>query len=139
MTRQGKTRPVSRGEAGEFYRASLELMGEAQSAGQSKSRRASGILAVHAVIAGADAVLGSRFGLRSAASDHKATADLLEVQAPPHQADEWRRQAERIRRVLAKKNLVEYEGRPVSEEEARTLLLNAERFLEWVKANYRRS
>jgi len=38
-----------------------------------------------------------------------------------------------LRRVLAKKHLVEYESRLFSETEAREIVRHAERFLAWIR------
>jgi hypothetical protein len=136
MVKKHRTDTVSRDEAREFARAAREFLEQARSSLDSGSFRAAATLAVHAAISGTDALLGSRFCIRSCGQDHLAAADLLRTKAPASLAGEWGRQAERLRRIIAKKNLVEYEGCPITGKEAKDLVVQSARFVDWVRENF---
>ena len=71
-------------------------------------------------------------GLRSAGQRHEDVLDLLagpgadRSSALPH-----------LRRILARKNVVEYESRLFSQREAEEIVQHAERFLAWARARVR--
>ncbi len=135
MVKKHRTTAVSRDEAREFARAAQEFLEQARSSLDSGSYRAAATLAVHAAISATDALLGSRLGIRSSGQDHMAAADLLRTKAPSSPAGVWGRQAERLRRIIARKNLVEYEGRPVTGKEAKDLVVQSARFVDWMREN----
>jgi hypothetical protein len=87
-----------------------------------------GLQAVHAVISASDAVIVYYGGVRSAELDHREVVGLLldiigetAVAAGRH-----------VSRVIAQKNLVEYEGRSITQKNAREMVEHTQRFLEWV-------
>ncbi len=86
---------------------------------------AAGLGAVHAVISAADALLAAYGGIRSAEPDHRLAARLLEETLGRAAAPALRH----ISFVIAKKNVVEYEQRRLTENEARSIVEHAERFL----------
>jgi uncharacterized protein (UPF0332 family) len=111
-----------RRKAEEFLRAALDSLG-------AHRWNAAALAAVHAGIAGGDAALVFAKGVRSTSQRHEDVVDLLSTAIPeatpvlPH-----------LRRLLAKKHLVEYESRLFSEAEAREAVRHAERFLAWIRA-----
>lgn len=112
-------------KAEEFLRAALE-------SAASRRWNAAALSAIHAGIAAADAVLVFERGLRSAGQRHEDVLDLL---AGP---GEGRSAAlTHLRRVLARKNVVEYESRLFSQREAEEVVQHAERFLAWARARVR--
>jgi hypothetical protein len=132
MAKQSKTRSVSEQQvraylekAGEFLRRSLASLAE-------EDFNAAGLLAVHAAISANDAVTGQHGHKRSAGEEHQKAADLLREVAPIG-AREWHLQANRLNRIVGKKNLVAYEGRLISSKEATWLVEQAERFVNWAK------
>jgi len=48
-----------------------------------------------------------------------------------------KKNATRFLRMVNKKSLLQYEGRPLTEKEARALVTDAKRFLEWVEGKTR--
>ena len=91
---------------------------------------AAGLNAVHCAISASDAVLVLTQGVRSASSKHDDSAMLLEsmVKAPG-----TKNAVSQLKRLVAKKNLVEYEERLFRESEARDAAKNASRFLAWAE------
>lgn len=91
---------------------------------------ASGLNAVHCAISANDAVLVSIKGIRSASSRHENSVALLEslVAAPGVKGS-----ASQLKRLVSKKNLIEYEERMFRESEARNAVKNASRFLAWAE------
>lgn len=93
---------------------------------------AAGLLAVHAAISANDAVTGQYGQKRSAGEEHQKAADLLR-EAAPAGAREWHLQANRLNRIVGKKNLIAYEGRHLTPKESSWLVEQAERFVGWAK------
>lgn len=69
-------------------------------------------------------------GIRSSSARHADAADLLEsrVKVPGVKAATGQ-----LKRLVAKKNLIEYEERMFRESEAKDAAKNAERFLDWAE------
>lgn len=69
-------------------------------------------------------------GIRSSSSRHADAAELLEslIVTPGVKAATGQ-----LKRLDAKKNLIEYEERMFKESEAREAVKNAERFLSWAE------
>jgi HEPN domain-containing protein len=112
-------------KAEEFLRAALE---------NATSRRwnAAAMSAIHAGISAADAVLVFERGLRSAAQRHEDVLDLLAGPGADRSAA-----MTHLRRILARKNVVEYESRLFSQREAEEAVQHAERFLAWARGRVR--
>lgn len=112
-------------KAEEFLRSALD---------NANTRRwnAAALSAIHVGIAAADAVLVFERGLRSASQRHEDVLDLL---AGPG-ADRSSALAH-LRRILARKNVVEYESRLFSRGEAEEIVRHAEGFLSWARTRVR--
>lgn len=91
---------------------------------------AAGLNAVHCAISANDAVLVFTKGVRSASPRHDDSVALLEslVSAPGVKGS-----ASQIKRLVAKKNMIEYEERMFRESEARNAVKSASRFLTWAE------
>jgi len=124
-----RTRPVRRDHAFSYLAKAQEFLAVAEAARNDGRWDAAGLNAVHAVISAADAVMVFRGGIRSAEQDHRAARDLLEGVVGPDAKPPLRH----LTAVLAKKNLVEYEQRRLTEKEAEEMLVHAERFLAWAR------
>ena len=123
---------MSRSEVRAYLQKAGEHLTEAHSALEDKSLDSAGLLAVHAVISGADAVTGYHGRCRSTSPDHRDTVRILE-EVVPQDIKGRAEQIHRFRRIVGKKNLVAYEGCRLSVKEASHLLSQAERFLAWVR------
>jgi hypothetical protein len=93
------------------------------------------LLAVHASIALADAVLVAYLGLRSNDQDHrtvvKSLAKLCGDRRVPQDG------INRLSWLLGRKTDFAYSDRQVLEDEAKAASINAERFVTWVNNNFR--
>lgn len=85
--------------------------------------------AIHAGISSVDAYVVWAHGMRSTARDHMEAVRLLRRLG----GDEIAPRASALERLLAKKNLVEYEDRLFTPAEARDALLRAERLVSWAR------
>jgi len=90
-----------------------------------------GLQAVHAVISASDAAIVYYGGARSIELDHREVVGLLQDILGDTAAVAGRH----VSRVIAKKNLIEYEGRSITQTEAKEMVEHAKRFLEWVVGN----
>ncbi len=122
------TRREDRSAAGLYWRKAEEFLRAAVSNLSEGRENAAALSAVHAVISAADAALVFSQGLRSSSQRHEDLPELLARALP-----ESRAVISHLRRVLAKKHLVEYESRLFSDAEAREVVQHAERFLAWVR------
>ena len=87
-----------------------------------------GLQAVHAVISASDAVIVYYGGVRSVELDHREVVGLLHDIIGETAATAGRH----VSRVIAKKNLIEYERRSITQADSREMVGHAKRFLEWV-------
>lgn len=93
-----------------------------------------GLEGVHCAISAVDALMIYQKGIRCASEDHK---DSVEFFAQNIEGPESKHYASTFRRIVSKKNLVEYEDRNFTAKEAEEILKRAERFLNWVKQQIR--
>lgn len=90
-----------------------------------------GTLAMQCVISSADAICVYKKGERSISQDHKDICSLIEAIALKDARDK----SAGLRRIIAKKNTIQYECRSVYEAEAHDLAKAAKRMFEWVSIN----
>jgi HEPN domain-containing protein len=112
-------------KAEEFLRSALDNIA-------SRRWNAAALSAIHAGIAAADAVLVFERGVRSVSQRHEDVVDLLSGPG----ADRSTALAH-LRRMLTRKNAVEYESRLFSQQEAEEIVQHAERFLSWTRSRVR--
>jgi HEPN domain-containing protein len=112
-------------KAEEFFRSVLENM-------TSGRWNAAALSAVHTGIAAADAVLVFERGVRSTSQQHGDVLGLLAGEGPDRSAA-----LAHLRRILSRKNLVEYESRLFTQREAEEIVQHAERFLLWARTRVR--
>ena len=114
-------------KAKEFY----ETMHQAKDRNNSN---AVGLNGVHSTISSNDALLVFYAGIRSSSQDHNVAVELLSssVKFP-----EVKSKSQILRRILAKKNLIEYGDRDFAEKEALDIIKLVDRFYGWVKEKLR--
>ena len=116
--------------AGRLYLAKAQqFCAEAKSASMNSRHDAAMLNAVHAAISAADAICVALGGRRSSDADHQRAADLL--QEIGGRSSDIAIQVRRLRELLAKKNVVEYESRQATAKEATSAVQKAERFVAW--------
>ncbi len=94
------------------------------------------LAAVHAGISAADAVCAALIR-RTNVGEHFAAAELLARAGEPK--EEFERQANRLRRLIALKRSVEYESKATSAGDARRALATAERLVSWAREQVERA
>jgi hypothetical protein len=99
-----------------------------QKARECSSWNSVGLEAVHCVISANDSLLAFFGGIRSISPNHMDSVRLL---TEIIDTEEARKNSNHLRRVIAKKNIIEYENRLSTRREAEELALHAERFLSW--------
>jgi hypothetical protein len=77
-----------------------------------------------------DAVLSALHALKPASADHKDAARVLMSQLKDKDAQ---KAGKRLGVIVAKKSRVEYEDKRFTDKEARDMVLDTQRFLEWAK------
>jgi hypothetical protein len=130
MAKRIPTRKVSKSHAGNYLRKSQQFSRAMHAALKKGDWDAVGLNAVHCAISSNDSVLIAIAGMRSASARHADAAELLEsrVKAPGVKTATGQ-----LKRLVAKKNLIEYEERMFKESEARDAAKNADRFLDWAQ------
>lgn len=87
-----------------------------------------GALAVQCAISSADAICIHEKSIRSISGDHFDVCDLIKSISLP-QAKE---KSNLLKRIIAKKNLIQYERRSIYKAEAQEIAKSASRFYQWV-------
>ena len=86
---------------------------------------AAALAAVHAAISAGDAMLAAFVGIRSAEQDHRQIVSLLS----DHLGGDGQKMARHVQRVIARKNLVEYEERLIKKSDAARMAAHVRRLL----------
>jgi len=128
MTKKRKTRAVDKSEYRDFLAKAKDFASLLDYTLAEGKWNSAGLQAVHAVISASDAVIVYYGGVRSVELDHREVVGLLHDIIGEAAAAAGRH----VSRVIAKKNLVEYEGRSITQAEAGEMAEHAKRFLEWV-------
>ncbi|MBN2026117.1 MAG: HEPN domain-containing protein [Actinobacteria bacterium] len=131
MAKKARTRNVNKAEARAYMDKGEQFLMTMKAAVKNEDWDAAGLNAIHAVISANDALLGTRHGIRPSSPYHGDAAVLL---SQYEQGEGARKNANRLDRMMRKKNLVEYEGRKLKKSEAAALATEAERFFSWVKS-----
>lgn len=87
-----------------------------------------GLAAVHCVISANDALLAYFGGIRSVSPNHDDAAFIL---VETISTADVKSNATHLRRVIARKNLIEYESRLFTAVEAESTMKHTQRFLAW--------
>lgn len=127
LSRADRTNAVARSESRKYLFKAQEFLDAARMAVRDARWNAAGLAAVHAGISAADAATVASSGARSASKDHNAAVDLMRTTVPEAGASQERQLAG----LLAVKNSVEYEQRLVAEPEARSMVEQAGRLVQW--------
>ena len=89
---------------------------------------AAGTLAIQCGISAADAICVYEKSIRSISADHFDACDLVRSITLP----EAKEKSNLLRRIIAKKNLIQYEKRSIYQVEAIEIVKTATRFYQWV-------
>lgn len=124
-----KTEAIERREYKIYLKKASEFYDTALQAKEKGRWNAVGLNAVHCAISSSDALLVFYAGIRSISEDHLSVIDLLSSSI---RLSEVKSKCESLRRILAKKNIIEYEDRDFTQKEALEILKLTERFYTWV-------
>ena len=119
---------MERRVAAQYLKKAAEFFESMQQAMQAQRWNAVGLNAVHCAISACDAVLIFYTEQRSASPDHETAVHLLSVLP---KVPDTKQKADTLRRILHEKNLIEYEDRMVTAQEAAELAKLTERFYRW--------
>lgn len=92
---------------------------------------AAGTLALQCSISSADAICVYEKGVRSVSDDHLDVCDLVS----PLPVPDAKEKANILKRVIRKKNLIQYEKRNIYQSEAEEIVKAATRFYQWVEGH----
>ena len=109
-----KTKHEERTVARDYLKKAEDNYAQMLNALQNNNHNAVGTLAIQCVISSADAVCVQEKGLRSISSDHLDVIDLVRSITLP----ESKEKSNLAKRIIAKKNLIQYERRSISQAEA---------------------
>ena len=132
MTPKAKRTSAPRSSASAHIAKAEQFLRAAERAADQAEYDAVMLNAIHAGISATDAVTIAMAGLRSTDPDHQRAADLLQEVAGA--SGEIRAQVNQLRRLLSRKNLVEYEARRARAAESSDSLKRASRFVAWARA-----
>lgn len=130
MPKKIATTSVEKAKYKLFLKKALEFYQSMKDALDSELWSSAGLNAVHAGISANDALLVCFHGLRSTSADHRDAINLTVALVTQRGAVEA---VSHLRRLIAKKNLIEYEGKVFSRADAEEAAKHAERFITWIK------
>lgn len=128
MTREPDFKRVEKRAAIVFWRRAIQCEVAMKDALVRGHWEAAGINAVHCAISANDAVLAAIPAIKVTSKDHRDSVRLLSSRL---KGEDAQAAAKRLAIIISKKGRVEYEQKRLSEKEARSLVLDAERFLDW--------
>lgn len=130
MPKQISTGGVNKSVYANFLRKAEEFYQSMKDNLDKGSWNSAGLEAVHSAICANDALLIYLHGVKSTSKKHEDAITLLISLVDKEGSKEA---ASHLRRLILKKNLIEYEGNLFKKEDAEDAAKHAERFLSWVK------
>jgi len=123
-----KIKQEDRSAAIDYLKKAEDNYAQMLSALENNNYNAVGTLAVQCVISSADAISVYEKGARSISQDHFDVCDLVGSITLP----EAREKSNLLKRIIAKKNLIQYERRSMHQSEAIEVVKTVTRFYQWV-------
>ena len=131
MTPKFKTRDVEKSLYTNYLKRAEECYHAAKNSFETQEWNAATISAIHACIAASDAMCIYFLGKRNVSENHNEAVAIFKAIKADDEATNTN--ANRLSRILSIKNMAEYEDRLVFRAEAKKVLNDCERFLEYVK------
>jgi len=125
-----KTKSVDKSDYSIYLRKAKEFYQTMYQAEKAENWNAAGLNGVHCVISLIDALLAKHTGIRSTEEEHMKVIDLLNSSVA-NKIKDVAQKSQAARRVIAKKNLIEYENRDFRQNEALDLIKQVQRFYNW--------
>ena len=126
-----KIRQEDKSAAKDYLKKAGDNLKAMQGAIETGNFNAAGTLALQCAISSADAICVHEKGVRSISKDHFDVCDLVSSITLP----DAKEKANVLKRIIGKKNLIQYERRNIFQSEAVDVVKAATRFYEWVEAN----
>lgn len=126
--REGKVREESKSASTDYLKKASDNYDQMLVAFHASNWNAAATLAVQCAISSADAICVYEKGIRSISQDHLDVCDLV-TNLTIKEADEKSKQ---LRKVIIRKNMVQYESRNVRKSDADEMVKCAARFYQWV-------
>ena len=127
--REGKIKEESKSAAGDYLKKASDNFDQMLTAFHASNWNAAATLAVQCAISSADAICVHEKGIRSVSQDHLDVCDLV-AKLPLDGADEKSKQ---LRKVIARKNMVQYESRSARKDDSDEMVKVTTRFYQWVR------
>lgn len=128
--RHFKTNSVSESDYTVYLKKAKEFYQTMYQAERAENWNAVGLNGVHCVISLIDAILVKYAGIRSTEEEHMSVVDLL-TSTIGKKIKDVAQKSQTARRVIAKKNLIEYENRDFIKSEALDMVKQVQRFYDW--------
>ena len=125
--RKLKTKQEERVKSFNYLKKAEDNHNQMLEALMNKNFNAAGTLAIQCAISAADAVCIYEIGVRSLSQSHLDLCDLVKSVPLPDSKDK----SNTLRRIIAKKNLIQYESRSILQKEAGEITKGANRFYQW--------
>lgn len=129
--REMKVREEDKSTASDYLKKAADNYEQMLVAFNASNWNAAATLAVQCAISSADAICVHEKGIRSISQDHFDVCDLV----AGIQLEESEEKSKQLRKVIARKNLVQYECRSVHNDEADDMVKITTRIYQWVKDN----
>jgi len=127
--REIKIKQEERLAAADYFKKATDNYEQMLAAIQADNSNAAATLAVQCAISSADAICVFEKGVRSISQDHFDVCDFV-ASLPLEEAKE---KSNLLRKIVSKKNLVQYERRNIYKDEALEMVKVTTRFYQWVK------
>jgi hypothetical protein len=127
--REIKIKQEERSAAADYLKKATDNYEQMLAAIHADNSNAAATLAVQCAISSADAICVFEKGVRSISQDHFDVCDLV-TSLPLEEAKE---KSNLLRKIVSKKNLVQYERRNIYKDEALEMVKVTTRFYQWVK------
>lgn len=126
--RKIKIRQEEKSAAKDYLKKAEDNYKAMLSALKDKNFNAAGTLALQCAISSSDAICVYEKGIRSISEDHFDVCDLVSSITLP----DAKEKSALLRRIINKKNLIQYERRNIYESEADEVVKASSRFYQWV-------
>ena len=131
--KETKVRQENRSAASDYLKKATDNYDQMLLAFNSENWNAAATLAVQCAISSADAVCVRHRGVRSISQDHLDVCELVSL-VDLEGAEEKSKQ---LRKVIARKNMVQYESRSARRADADEMVKVTTRFYQWALENLR--
>jgi hypothetical protein len=126
-----KAEKIERGKYSAYLKKAQDFFDAMHQSSLSSNWNAAGLAAVHCAISSNDALLVYFRGVRSSSDNH---LDAIELLQGCQEIDGVENMVSHLRRIIGKKNLIEYEARQFFQSEAEEIIKHTERFYNRVRA-----